>query len=123
MRITEDYEIIDRVYFNKNKAFDTGYYGNNTTSIDVMFQRTSISAAAYLFGLTQGNRLTGYLSSGSAYWRYGNAIQAFATATLKIYKGVVTPLQNNGDDTSKTFTVNEFTTMDPIPVGGYKSGT
>lgn len=123
VRITEDYEIIDRVYFNKNKAFDTGYYGNNTTSIDVMFQRTSTSAAAYLFGLTQGNRLTGYLSSGAAYWRYGNAYPAFATATLKIYKGVVTPGKTTVDDTSKTFTVNEFTTSDPIPVGGYKSGS
>ena len=122
VRITEDYEIIDRVYFNKNKAFNTGYYGNNTTSIDVMFQRTSISAAAYLFGLTQGNRLTGYLSSGAAYWRYGNAYPTFATATLKIYKGVVTPGKTTVDDTSKTFTVNEFTTTEPIPVGGYKSG-
>ena len=123
VRITEGYEIIDRVYFNKNKAFDTGYYGNNTTSIDVMFQRTSISAAAYLFGLTQGNRLTGYLSSGAAYWRYGNAYPTFATATLKIYKGVVTPGKTTVDNTSKTFAVNEFTTSAPIPVGGYKSGT
>ena len=122
IRIAEGYEIIDRVYFNKNKAFDTGYYGNNTTSIDVMFQRTSISAAAYLFGLTQGNRLTGYLSSGSAYWRYGNAYPTFATATLKIYKGVVTPGKTTVDNTSKTFAVNEFTTSAPIPVGGYKSG-
>ena len=31
VRVTEDYEIIDRVYFNKNKAFNTGYLGNNTT--------------------------------------------------------------------------------------------
>ena len=123
VRITEDYEIIDRVYFNKDKAFNTGYYGNNTTSIDVMFQRTSTSSAAYLFGLTQGNRLTGYLSSGSAYWRYGNAYPTFATATLKIYKGVVTPGKTTVDDTSKTFTVNEFTTSDTVPVGGYKSGT
>ncbi len=123
VRITEGYEIIDRVYFNKDKAFNTGYYGNNTTSIDIMFQRTSTSAAAYLFGLTQGNRLTGYLSSGSGYWRYGNAYPTFATATLKIYKGVVTPGKTTVDDTSKTFTVNEFTTSDPIPVGGYKSGT
>ena len=36
IHISEDYEIIERVYFNKNKAFDTGYYGNETTSIDVM---------------------------------------------------------------------------------------
>ena len=122
VRITEDYEIIDRVYFNKNKAFNTGYYGNNTTSIHVMFQRTSTSAAAYLFGLTQGNRFTGYLAANSAYWRYGNAYPTFSLGTQKIYKAVVTPGKTTIDATSKTFTVNEFITSDPIPVGGYKSG-
>lgn len=123
VRVTEDYEIIDRVYFNKNKAFNTGYLGNNTTYIDVMFQRTNTSAAAYLFGLTQGNRLTGYLSASSAYWRYGNANPTFSLGTQKIYKAVVTPGKTTIDSTSKTFTVNEFETSDPIPVGGYKSGT
>ena len=123
VRVTEDYEIIDRVYFNKNKAFNTGYLGNNTTYIDVMFQRTSTSAAAYLFGLTQGNRFTGYLAANSAYWRYGNAYPTFSLGTQKIYKAVVTPGKTTIDATSKTFTVNEFETSDPIPVGGYKSGT
>lgn len=122
VRVTEDYEIIDRVYFNKNKAFNTGFYGNNTTYIDVMFQRTSTSAAAYLFGLTQGNRFTGYLAANSAYWRYGNAYPTFSLGTQKIYKAVVTPGKTTIDATSKTFTVNEFTTSDPVPVGGYKSG-
>ena len=123
VRVTEDYEIIDRVYFNKNKAFNTRYLGNNTTYIDVMFQRTSTSAAAYLFGLTQGNRLTGYLAANSAYWRYGNAYPTFSLGTQKIYKAVVTPGKTTIDATSKTFTVNEFETSDPVPVGGYKSGT
>ena len=88
-----------------------------------MFQRTSTSAAAYLFGCTQGDRLTGYLSSGSGYWRYGSASPTFSTATLKIYKGVVTPGKTSIDDTSKTFTFSDFQTSAPIPVGGYKSGT
>ena len=123
VRVTEDYEIIDRVYFNKDKVFNTGHLGNNTTYIDVMFQRTSTSAAAYLFGLTQGNRLTGYLAANSAYWRYGSAAPAFSLDTTKIYKGTVTPGKTTIDDTSKTFTVSEFETSDPIPVGGYKSGT
>lgn len=34
----------------------------------------------------------------------------------------MTPGKTTIDATSKTFTVNEFTTSDPIPVGGYKSG-
>lgn len=122
-RVTEDYEVIDRVSFNKNKVFNTGYLGNNTTYIDVMFQRTSTSAAAYLFGLTQGNRFTGYLAANSAYWRYGNAYPTFSLGTQKIYKAVVTPGKTTIDATSKTFTVNEFETSDPVPVGGYKSGT
>ncbi len=123
VRVTDDYEIIDRVYFNKNKVFNTGYLGNNTTYIDVMFQRTSTSAAAYLFGLTQGNRLTGYLAANSAYWRYGNAYPTFSLGTQKIYRAVVTPGKTTIDVTSKTFTVNEFETSAPVPVGGYKSGT
>lgn len=123
VRVTEDYEIIDRVYFNKDKAFNTGYLGNNTTYIDVMFQRTNTSAAAYLFGLTQGNRLTGYLAASSSYWRYGNAYPTFSLSTLKICKAVVTPGKTTIDASSKTFTVNEFETSDPVPVGGYKSGT
>lgn len=123
VRVTEDYEIIDRVYFNKNKAFNTGYLGNNTTYVDVMFQKTSTSAAAYLFGLTQDNRFTGYLAANSAYWRYGNAYPTFSLGTQKIYKAVVTPGKTTIDATSKTFTVNEFETSDQVPVGGYKSGT
>lgn len=123
VRITEGYEIIDRVSCNKDKRFDTGYYGNNTTSIDVMFQRTLTSSAAYLFGCTSGDRLTGYLSSGSGYWRYGSAYPIFSIATQKIYKGVVTPGKTTIDNTSKTFTVNEFTTSYTIPVAGYKASS
>ena len=67
--------------------------------------------------------MTGYLSSGSGYWRYGSAYPTFATATLKIYKGVVTPGKTSIDNTSKTFTFSDFQTSAPIPIGGYKSGT
>ena len=123
IRITDDYEIIDRVSCNKDKRFDTGFYGDHTTSIDVMFQRTLTSSAAYLFGCTQGSRLTGYLSSGSGYWRYGDAYPTFSIATMKIYKGIVTPGKTTIDDTSKTFTVNEFTTSYTIPVAGYKASS
>lgn len=121
---TGDYEVIDRVSCNKDKRFDTGFYGNNTTSIDVMFQRTLVSSASYLFGVTSGSRLTGYLSSGSGYWRYGDAYPTFTSATLnKIYRGVVTPGKTTIDNSSKTFSVNEFTTSYTIPVAGYKSSS
>lgn len=123
VRITDGYEIIDRVSCNKDKRFDTGFYGNSTTSIDVMFQRTLTDSAAYLFGCTSGNRLTGYLSSGSGYWRYGSAYPTFATATMKIYKGVVTPGKTTIDNTSRTFSFSEFTTSYTIPLGGYKASS
>ena len=123
IRITEGYEIIDRVSCNKDKRFDTGFYGNNTTSIEVMFQRTLTSSAAYLFGCTQGNRLTGYLSSSSGSWRYGSGNPTFATATMKIYKGVVTPGKTSVDNTSKTFSFTEFTTSYTLPVAGYKASS
>ena len=121
--IAEGYEIIDRVSCNKDKRFDTGFYGNNTTSIEVMFQRTLTSSAAYLFGCTSGDRLTGYLSSGSGYWRYGSAYPTFATATMKIYKGVVTPGKTTIDNTSRTFSFSEFTTSYTLPLGGYKASS
>ena len=50
IQITDDYELIDRVAFNNDIAFDTGYYGNEQTYIDVMFQRTDTSGADYMFG-------------------------------------------------------------------------
>lgn len=121
--IAEGYEIIDRVSCNKDKRFDTGFYGNNTTSIEVMFQRTLTSSAAYLFGCTSGNRLTGYLASNSAYWRYGSAAPTFSIGTLKIYKGVVTPGKTTVDNTSRTFSFSEFTTSYTIPVCGYKASS
>ena len=124
IRITEDYEVIDRVSCNKDKRFDTGFYGNNTTSIDVMFQRTLVSSAAYLFGVTSGSRLTGYLSSGSGSWRYGDGNPTFTIATLnKIYRGIVTPGKTTIDDLSKTFSVDEFTTSYTLPLAGYKASS
>lgn len=123
IRITEDYEIIERIYFNKDRAFDTGFYGNETISIDVMFQRTATNAAVYLFGCSNGNRLTAYLSSGSGYWRYGSAYPTFATASLKIYKGVVTPGKTTVDNSSKTFSFSAFDTSWTLPLGGHKGST
>ena len=120
LQITDDYELIERVAFNNNIAFDTGYYGNEQTYIDVMFQRTDTSGADYLFGCSSGNRLTGYLTS-SGYWRYGSASPTFNTNSKKIYVAVVTPTKTTVDRTSSSKNVSEFTTARTIPLGGHKA--
>lgn len=120
LRITDEYELIERVAFNNNIAFDTGYYGNEQTYIDVMFQRTDTSGADYMFGCSSGSRLTGYLTS-SGYWRYGSAAPTFNTNSKKIYVAVVTPTKTTVDGTSSSKNVSEFTTARTIPLGGHKA--
>ena len=121
--ITDEYELIDRVAFNNDIAFDTGYYGNEQTYIDVLFQRTDTSGADYLFGCAAGDRLTGYLTS-SGYWRYGSAYPTFNTNSKKIYEAIVTPTRTTIDRTnSATRSVAAFTTSRTIPLGGYKASS
>lgn len=120
IQITNDYELVDRVTFDNDKIFDTGYYGDNTTYIDVMFQRTDISGADYLLGCSSGNRLTAYLpASGSGYWRYGSTYGQFTTNTKKIYIGTITPTKLSVDRSSKTISPAAFTTGFTIPLGGH----
>lgn len=123
LRITDAYELIDRIAFDNDIAFDTGYYGNEKTYIDILFQRTDISGADYLFGCSSGNRMTGYLTS-SGYWRYGSAAPTFNTKSTKIYKASVTPAFTTIDTTnSATRTVAAFTTSRTIPLGGHKASS
>ena len=77
-QISEDYEILDYIAFDNDKIYDTGVYGNETTEIELLFRRTDTSGADYLFGISYGSRLTGYLSS-SGYWRYGSGAPVFNT--------------------------------------------
>ena len=122
--INDDYELIDRVAFNNDVAFDTGFYGNEKTYIDVMFQRTDISGADYLFGCSSGNRLSAYCpASGSGYWRYGSAYPAFTTSSKKIYVATVTPTKTTVDRTSGSISTSAFTTSWTLPLGGSKGST
>ena len=122
--INDDYELIDRVAFNDDVAFDTGFYGNEKTYIDVMFQRTDISGADYLFGCSSGNRLTAYCpASGSGYWRYGSAYPTFTTASKKIYVATVTPTKTTVDRSSGSISTSAFTTSWTLPLGGSKGST
>ena len=122
--VTDNYEVIDRVAFDNDVAFDTGFYGNEKTYIDIMFQRTDISGADYLFGCSSGNRLTAYCpSSGTGYWRYGSAYPVFNTASKKIYVASVTPTKTTVDGSSRSISTSAFTTSWTIPLGGHKGST
>lgn len=118
--ITEDYEIIDYVSFNNDKIFDTGYYGNERTYIELLFQRTDTSGADYIFGTSSGNRMTGYLTQ-SGYWRYGSGYPTFNTKNEQMNWAFVTPTQTEVSGNTKSFNFgNPFTTAFTIPVGGHK---
>lgn len=122
--VTDDYKLIDRIAFNNDVAFDTGFYGNEKTYIDVMFQRTDTSVADYLFGCSSGNRLTAYCpASGSGYWRYGSAYPTFTTNSKKIYVATVTPTKTTVDRTSGSISTSAFTTSWTLPLGGHKGST
>ena len=122
VRISSEYELIDRVAFDNDKGFDTGLYGNEQTYIDVLFQRTDTTGADYLFGLSSGNRLTGYLTS-SGYWRYGAAAPTFNTSNKNILRANVTPTKTTINETYKTFSTSAFTTGFTLPLGGHKGST
>ena len=123
-RITDGYEIMDYLDFKNDKVFDTGFYSNETTSVEVLFRRTDTASAEYLFGVTStsNSRFTAYLTS-SGYWRHG---AQYASITIKdelLHYGSVTPKKTFVDNTSKTFTLAAYTSPFTIPVGGYKPAT
>lgn len=119
-KISGDYEILDYLAFDDDKIFDTGVYGNERVSFEILFERTDTSGSDYLFGCSSGNRITGYLAQ-SGYWRYGSGYPAFNTNDKILHYAVVTPGKTQIDNTSKTFTVGSaFQTPFTIPVGGHK---
>lgn len=117
--ISAGYEQIEYVTFNGDKTFDTGQYGNNQTSLDLLFKRTDTSGAHYIFGCSAGNRLTGYLTS-SGYWRYGSAYPTFNTNNKSLTKAIVTPTKTTVGSTTRTFSTSAFTTGFTMPLGGHK---
>ena len=117
--ISDGYEQIEYVTFNGDKTFDTGQYGNNQTSIDLLFKRTDTSGAHYIFGCSSGNRLTGYLTT-SGYWRYGNGYPTFNTNNKNLTIAMVKPGATIVGTNRRTFSVSTFTTAFTIPVGGHK---
>lgn len=119
-RIADGYELIEYVAFNNDKIFDTGYYGNEKTYFELLFQRTDTSGADYIFGTSSGNRITGYLTS-SGYWRYGSGYPTFNTNNKLLHYASVSPGSTTVSGSTKTFSVGgAFTTAFTIPIGGHK---
>ena len=119
-RITDGYEIMDYLDFKNDKVFDTGVYSNETTSVEVLFRRTDTASAEYLFGVsaTTDSRFTAYLTS-SGYWRHGKGYASINTSDELLHYGSVTPKKTFVDNTSRSFTISEYTSPFTIPVGGY----
>ena len=123
INITDDYELIDRVLFNRDIGFDTCYQGNERTYIDVLFQRTDTSGSDYLLGCSPSGkaRITAYLSS-SGTWRYGTTLSKnFNTANKNVLRASVSPTGIKINELSQTYTATEFTTVQDIPLGGHRS--
>ena len=119
-RITEGYELIEYVAFNNDKIFDTGHYANERTYFELLFQRTDTSGADYIFGISSGTRVTGYLTS-SGYWRYNSGYPTFNTNNKLLHYAYVSPGSTTVSGNTKTFSVGgAFTTAFTIPVGGHK---
>lgn len=123
-RMQAGYEIMDYLDFKNDKVFDTGFYSNETTSVEVLFRRTDTASAEYLFGTTStsDSRFTAYLTS-SGYWRHGAVYASISIKDELLHYGSVTPKKTFVDNTSKTFTVAAYTSPFTIPVGGYKPAT
>ena len=123
LHVTDDYDIIDRVAFDGDKVFDTGYQGNELTYIDVLFQRTDTNGADYLYGCSPSGkaRITAYLSTSGA-WRYGNTLsKTFNTANKNVLRANVTPSGIKINASTQTYTATAFTTVQNIPLGGHRS--
>lgn len=114
------YEMMDYLDCKNDKVFDTGVYADKTTYVEVLFRRSVTDVSEYLYGTTSttSSRFTAYLTS-SGYWRYGSGAPTFSINDTLLHYARVTPGKTTVDNTSKTFTVSEFTSPFTIPLGGY----
>lgn len=122
LNIGNDYEPINYVTFNADKLFDAGII-KSTYKIEVLFQRTEITAKPYLYGCITNPHtasVTAYMSSGGA-WRFGTSYKGVNTNTLKMFKVEISNGTIVYDSTSGTFTKATFTTPDTLVVGGARA--
>lgn len=123
-RMSDDYEAIPYVEFNKDKLYDIGVV-NDKYTIDVMFKRSESSTSPYLYGcLTSDNKasVSAYLTSGG-YWRYGAGSQALNTNNTNINRTIISNGKSEYNFTSGTFTASTFTTPYTVVLGGCRSAS
>ena len=123
-KITEEYEIIDYVSFDKDKLFDLGLI-SDTDTLEVLFQRSESSATPYLYGCVTSPHtasVTAYLSSGGA-WRFGSSYKGFNTNSLKEYRVRISKGKVVYNNTSSTFSKSTFTTPETVVLGGYRAAS
>ena len=125
IRMSDDYEAIPYVTFDKDKLFDLGIV-KDSYAIDVMFKRSESSASPYLYGcLTSDNTATvsAYLSSGGN-WRFGSAYKAFSTNNTHINRIIISNGNSAFNFTTGTFTKSaSFTTPGTVLLGGCRSAS
>lgn len=124
-RMSDEYESIPYVTFNKDKLFDVGIV-KDTYTIDVMFQRGERSASPYLYGcLTADNTATvsAYLTSGGN-WRFGSSYKAFSTNNTHINRAIISNGKSELNFTAGTFTKSAtFATPYTVLLGGCRSAS
>lgn len=124
VRMSDDYEAIPYVTFNKDKLFDLGIV-KNTYTIDVMFKRSESSTSPYLYGcLTSDNTATvsAYLTSGG-YWRYGSSYAVLNTSNTHINRTVISNGTSEFNFTVATHKKSTFTTPNTVVLGGCRSAS
>lgn len=124
VRITEDYEVIDYVTFEKDKLYDLGIVGS-TYTLNVMFARSEKTTTPYLYGCVTSPHtasVTAYLSSGGA-WRFGTSYKGLTMNDTLIHRVLVSNGKTEADFVSGTFTKSTFTTPDTVVLGGYRSAS
>lgn len=123
-RMSDGYEVIPYVTFNKDKLFDLGIVKNIHT-IDVMFARSEKSTTPYLYGcITSPHTATvsAYLSSGGA-WRFGSSYKGLGTNNTFINRVIIANGTTDFNFAAGTFTKSTFTTPDTVVLGGYRAAS
>ena len=118
------YEEIEYVTLDGTMVYDSKYRGNNKTTIEIKFKRSSITTNVYLLGSsgTTTTYLNAYMASNGN-WRYGNFQKIFNTRQTKLFVAEMTSGRITVDGVSAEFTPNEFTTSNTLAVGGRKSSS